>query len=121
MMSMITVDIDTDSPYEALKCFFNISYFFSEVRIRQSARKGYHLKAFCKEKLSFDTVIDLRLAFGDDLNRVALDCDRRFRGKPKQILFSQKGKDKAGKWYDCLKPVPKPFKNSRIRPTKFRS
>jgi hypothetical protein len=117
----ISVDRDSDKAYRALKSYFNMAYFFEKVKVRQSSFRGFHLEAFIPQELSFDTLNDFRLAFGDDVGRIAFDERSLTMGKPKQVLFDWKNGERAGQRFLGIKAIPKPFKNSHIPANKYRS
>lgn len=110
----INIDIDTDNAYAALKAYYNLAHFFERVYVRQSSSKGFHLEAIIPQEIDFHRLVDFRLAFGDDMNRIIMDEKSIAYGKPKGVLFDWKNGKWAGKWYKSIRPIPVPFKNSKI-------
>jgi hypothetical protein len=108
----ISVDIDSDMPFRALKTYFNMAYFLNKVFCCKSVFKGFHFWAVVPQNLTLEQICNMRLAFGDDRARVDFDIRKDVYGKPKQVLFTKKkGKEKE-KLVLGWKAIPQPFKNS---------
>jgi hypothetical protein len=69
---------------------------------RRSARSGVHLKAHGL-KISFKMSLFIRILLSEDRKRSWFDLQRK--KKPKQCLWSEKNKRKAGVWVKCLRKI----------------
>ena len=61
-----------------------------------SGGKGYHL-IVSGLPISFQQAIEIRRWLGDDQQRIKFDLQHKNQSKPKQILFTKKGKKRI-KW-----------------------
>jgi len=103
----ITVDLDCPSQFQLLKTYFNMRQMGIVEIAESSGGKGYHL-IVSGLPLPFTKTLDIRLWLGDDAQRVKFDMQHLSQSKPKQILFTKKGK-KHIRWIDEKTLLAKPF------------
>lgn len=98
----VTIDIDGNA-FKCVRAFFVLKYYFGKVLIRvSSSGRGWHIVAFTPIT-DFSVILLIRRVLGDDLVRIKFDEERLL--KPKQILFTKKGKNWAGEWYEDIERV----------------
>lgn len=86
----LSVDLDNVPYWKVLQTYFNMKYFFGEVRIFRT-RKGYHFEA------DVPTSIEARLLLGDDDYRLWLSEVRSWvSGYLDDVTFDWKYEN--GKW-----------------------
>lgn len=87
-MRRITADLDTKNPIIILWSLFKaIRIQPSEIYLKPSNSRGYHLVVWINREVSKKELIKLRKYLGDDPKRIAIDLKRK---NPKQYLFYKK-------------------------------
>ena len=111
----ITVDLDYPSQLQLLKTYFNMKTMGIVEIAESSGGKGYHL-IVSGLPLSFQQAIEIRRWLGDDQQRIKFDLQHKNQSKPKQILFTKKGKKRI-RWLTEKNILALPF-YSKWKPLK---
>lgn len=111
----VTVDLDNPSQLQLLKTYFNMKQLGEVEVCISSSGKGYHL-IVSGLPLTFQKALELRRLLTDDNNRIWFD-EYGHKNKPKQVLFTKKGKRKI-EWIDEKAILALPF-NSKVPRTAY--
>ncbi len=91
MGTYITIDLDSREITQLQKVLMELETLkYTNLQIKKSSKKGYHIKAWHKKNKSFKEIIKDRTQIGDDQRRINYDKQRQKLNMPTQVLFNKK-------------------------------